>query len=348
MNSCRARWQEVGDERERSRRSRPTTIGPLRQAQHGERLLSHLCPALTLTHYISAMSSVASTSTRIISRALVRATTPCPAPLRIAFTKVHRGFASISSSSATAASAPSPSAGTHRTRRHCAQPISAYTRFQSTASTSTQNVPASSRLCPSCQGALPASIVPICPSCSSIVPPPPSDTTSFQLFNLEPKYEIDLAQLKRTFLTYQQKVHPDLFAGQGDKETWAKVWSGRVNDEYKTLVDKRRRAEYLLELSQVEIGEAEAVTDPELLMDIMDTREALEDAQTEEEVAQIRSDNQNQIDETFQKLSQAFEDAQNPDLGLAKDAIIKLKYLENVENVCREWAPGKPIEIQHQ
>ncbi|SGY48794.1 BQ5605_C001g00694 [Microbotryum silenes-dioicae] len=319
------------------------------------------------------MSSVASTSTRIISRALVRATTPCPAPLRIAFTKVHRGFASISSSSATAASAPSPSAGTHRTRRHCAQPISAYTRFQSTASTSTQNVPASSRLCPSCQGALPASIVPICPSCSSIVPPPPSDTTSFQLFNLEPKYEIDLAQLKRTFLTYQQKVHPDLFAGQGDKETWAKVWSGRVNDEYKTLVDKRRRAEYLA----IEIGEAEAVTDPELLMDIMDTREALEDAQTEEEVAQIRSDNQSrfirrqtatlyarrsrllttpnpfaaeldQMDETFQKLSQAFEDAQNPDLGLAKDAIIKLKYLENVENVCREWAPGKPIEIQHQ
>ncbi|SCZ99324.1 BZ3500_MvSof-1268-A1-R1_Chr3-1g05948 [Microbotryum saponariae] len=318
------------------------------------------------------MPSVASTSNRIISRALGRAATPCQAPLRIAFTKVHRGFASISSSSATAASASSSSAGIRRTRPHSAQPISANIRCQSTASTSTQTVPASSRPCPSCQSALPASIVPTCPSCSSIVPPP-FDTTSFQLFNLEPKYEIDLPQLKRTFLTYQQKVHPDLFAGQGDKEAWAKVWSGRVNDEYKTLVDKRRRGEYLvsrhyvtdrydssacgshpcllrsqLQLSQVELGEAEAVTDPELLMAIMETREALEDAQTEEEVAQIRSDNQNQMDETFQRLSQAFEDAQNPDLGQAKNAIIKLKYLENVENVCREWAPGKPIEIQHQ
>ncbi|KAK4053276.1 molecular chaperone [Microbotryomycetes sp. JL221] len=170
--------------------------------------------------------------------------------------------------------------------------------------------------------------------------------SSFELFDVPQRWSIDLATLKRTFLQYQQKVHPDLFAGQGDKEQWAKIWSGRVNDAYKILAEGRSRGEYLLSLSDVHIGEADAVTDPELLMDIMEVRESLEEAETEDQVSQIRDANKQSMNATFAELSTIL-DAQTPDLEAARNLLIKLKYLENIEGVCREWQPGKRIELQH-
>ncbi|KAL8280782.1 hypothetical protein RQP46_006786 [Phenoliferia psychrophenolica] len=155
-----------------------------------------------------------------------------------------------------------------------------------------------------------------------------------------------LKALKSAFLKYQQKVHPDLFSGQGEKETWAKAWSGRVNDAFRVLEGELSRAEYLLSISDVVIGEADAVTDPELLMSIMETREELDDATTESEVSAIRLTNKDNAKETLGKLSEAFG-KEPPDLDAARNLVIKLRYLQNVENVCREWSPGKRIELQH-
>lgn len=111
----------------------------------------------------------------------------------------------------------------------------------------------SSTTCPSCSTPLsPSSLSPLCPSCSSLVPPPPSQTSHYSLFSLPtnpPPYSIDLKTLKRDFLNLQQKVHPDRFGGQGEKEEWAALWSSRVNDAWKTLSNDRERAEYLVESS---------------------------------------------------------------------------------------------------
>lgn len=49
---------------------------------------------------------------------------------------------------------------------------------------------------------------------------------------------------------------------------------------------------------------------------------------------------------TFQALAEQF-DATSPDLDQAKNLLIRLKYLENVEGVCKEWSPGKRVELQH-
>jgi DnaJ-domain-containing protein 1 len=56
-----------------------------------------------------------------------------------------------------------------------------------------------------------------------------------------------LKVLKQSFLQLQQKVHPDRFGGSdGQREEWAKLWSSRVNDAWKTLSNDRERAEYLV------------------------------------------------------------------------------------------------------
>lgn len=125
-----------------------------------------------------------------------------------------------------------------------------------------------------------------------------------------------------------------------------------------------------LALEKIAIGEADSVSDPELLMSIMETREALEDASTEDEVAEIREENQGShfwlflfyqyrlthvrlgsgrvanIDETLTRLTAAFGSSP-PDLETAKNLVVQLRYLENVEGVCREWQPGGRIELHH-
>lgn len=117
-----------------------------------------------------------------------------------------------------------------------------------------------------------------------------------------------------------------------------------------------------LSLATVTIGETDAVTDPELLMTIMETREALDEATSEEEVQAIREQNKGtlfhclstsadssrlvNIVTTIKDLSGAFKESP-PDLETAKNLVIQLRYLENVDGVCREWSPGKRVEIQH-
>lgn len=87
-------------------------------------------------------------------------------------------------------------------------------------------------------------------------------------------------------------MHPDrLPSGSGKQEDWAKTWSAIVNEAYKTLNNDRLRGEYLLAKRGVEIEEQDKMEDPELLMEILEVRESLEEAQTEEEVAAIRDQN---------------------------------------------------------
>ncbi|TNY17010.1 hypothetical protein DMC30DRAFT_333024, partial [Rhodotorula diobovata] len=193
-------------------------------------------------------------------------------------------------------------------------------------------------------------LTPLCPSCSALLPPPPPSTTYFALFGLEPTYAIDTRALKRSFLELQQKVHPDMFSGKGEVEDWAKAWSGKVNDAYKALLNERERGEYLLSLHDVTIGEADPVTDPELLMAIMEVREALEEAQTEDEVAQIRQRNKESRKATIDQLAAVFaaSASSSPDLERARELVIELRYLDNIDQVCREWAPGKEVpNLQH-
>jgi hypothetical protein len=120
------------------------------------------------------------------------------------------------------------------------------------SSYSTHTAPTPPTACLSCHHALPSSsLTPLCPHCSTLLPPPPSSTSHFSLFSLSPTYTLDQKALKDQYRAYQQKVHPDLYLGKGQMEGWAREWSGRVNEAFRCLEGPRSRGEYLVSLYSI-------------------------------------------------------------------------------------------------
>ena len=93
-----------------------------------------------------------------------------------------------------------------------------------------------------------------CPHCSKIQPPPGGDY--FSVFGMEPRLNLDLAELEHEFHRLSRKVHPDRFARAGDNERqWSLADTALLNDAYRTLKDPIARTEYLLKLEGVELEE---------------------------------------------------------------------------------------------
>lgn len=157
-------------------------------------------------------------------------------------------------------------------------------------------------------------------------------------------FTIDLQALKREFLQLQARAHPDMHS-QGDKKR-AEALSARINEAYKTLQNPLLRAQYLLSLRGIEVAEDETakVDDPELLMEVLDAREQIEEAEKEEDLSALRVANDAKIVESEQVLEKAFE---QDDLGLAKSEAVKLRYWINIKESMDGWEQGKPVVLQH-
>ncbi|KAG0248870.1 hypothetical protein BG011_009827 [Mortierella polycephala] len=76
----------------------------------------------------------------------------------------------------------------------------------------------------------------------------------------------------------------------------------------------------------------------------MEARELLEEAQTEEEVDDLKNANDARIKDTVSGLSRAFKEQ---DLERAKTLAIELQYWIRIQNVIRDWVAGKPIVADH-
>ncbi|KAG0174551.1 hypothetical protein DFQ28_005887 [Apophysomyces sp. BC1034] len=100
----------------------------------------------------------------------------------------------------------------------------------------------------------------------------------------------------------------------------------------------------MLALRGLDVGESESLHDPELLMDVMEVREELEEASTEDDVHRIKLQNDEKMQETIEHLSTSFA---NEAFDQAKDYMIQLQYWENIRRAIVDWSPGKRLEIHH-
>jgi molecular chaperone HscB len=108
----------------------------------------------------------------------------------------------------------------------------------------------------------------------------------FELFGVPQRFAQDRAALDARWKELQREAHPDKFAAQGAAaQRVAMQWSVRINEAYQRLKDPMRRAAYLCELHGAPIQAEDNTAMPtEFLMQQMEWRESLDDAQSAAEL----------------------------------------------------------------
>ena len=194
-------------------------------------------------------------------------------------------------------------------------------------------VPASAPIrCWSCSGPTRAA-EPFCDTCGAVQPPGQID--SFHLLGLEIGFDVDAKALEKAYFARQRQLHPDRFATKSGREkAIAGQMAASLNEAYDTLKDPLRRSLYMLRLSGREVANEDGATisDPELLMKAMETREALMEAEDEAAIAAIEADAAAERETLIQRLSAAFGEARLDD---AERAALELKYLVKLGDEIR-------------
>lgn len=196
-----------------------------------------------------------------------------------------------------------------------------FTRAFSTCNTCNHETPASSNMksqgndscgtsshpkCWSCPVKLSAYKTLFCKHCGCLQPPVKQD--HFALFNILPSFDVDLSKLEATLHSLQLKVHPDRFCARSEKEqTYSLAHAAELNSSYTTLRDPLSRARYILSLRAPSLlSEEKTVTDPMLLMDVLELREEMEDTDDTEVLFRIYDSNLGKKADLVAQLSVAF------------------------------------------
>jgi molecular chaperone HscB len=103
------------------------------------------------------------------------------------------------------------------------------------------------------------------------------DQNYFELFGLAAVFAVDETLLSERYRQLQKEIHPDRFAGKGEREQRLAVqFTTYVNEAFQGLKSPLKRAEYLLLLAGVEVDpQNETTSDAVFLMEQMELRETL-------------------------------------------------------------------------
>ncbi len=113
----------------------------------------------------------------------------------------------------------------------------------------------------------------------------------FATLGVPRRYELDLLAVEKTHRELSRALHPDRFAGASPSERRdALAKAVEVNEAWRILRDPIRRAEALLRLLGVPVGEdREPKADPDFLMEMLEQREALAEAKASRDLPAVRS-----------------------------------------------------------
>ena len=177
--------------------------------------------------------------------------------------------------------------------------------------------------CWSCRGSVDQR-APFCHACGMIQAPRPGD--EFQRLGMKADFDLDPKDLEKRYFAFQRKFHPDRFATKTPREKQLSLQHATdLNEAYDRLKTPLSRAEALLEAKGAgKQDQARTESDPELLMEAMESREALEAAQTADEVAKLEASTRMDVEVSEEALSLAFS---ADDLEGATNIVTRLKYL---------------------
>lgn len=123
----------------------------------------------------------------------------------------------------------------------------------------------------------------------------------------------DSAALDARWKDLQREAHPDKFAAQGGAaQRLAMQWSVRINEAYQRLKNPLKRAMYLCELHDAPIeAESNTAMPPDFLVQQMQWREALDDADGIENLEEIAAQALSSKREQLSKIERSLDHEKN-------------------------------------
>lgn len=151
----------------------------------------------------------------------------------------------------------------------------------------------------------------------------------FTLFHLPQDYAIDLDALENAYRVLAAVYHPDRAAGQSafhQKENM--MMTATINQAYGVLRDDIERAVHLLALHGIDANAHEHnIADPEFLMQQLQWREDLDNAQTLDELNKLNQQIQQVKCETQQQLVAEFHKQNYPN---ATQTLQRLRFVHKL------------------
>jgi len=150
----------------------------------------------------------------------------------------------------------------------------------------------------------------------------------FELFGLPRRFAQDRAEIDARWKQLQRQAHPDRFADQGvAAQRVAMQWSVRINEAYQRLKDPLKRAAYLCELAGVPVrAEYHTAMPAEFLMQQMQWREALEEAQEPAALQALAAEVEQSRREHLQRCQQLLDERH--DYAAAVEQVRALMFIE--------------------
>jgi molecular chaperone HscB len=153
----------------------------------------------------------------------------------------------------------------------------------------------------------------------------------FFVFDLPLSFDVNPGELEKSYFSEQRRFHPDRLTGKSPAERQQAITQSMlVNEAYETLKSPLKRALHLLALH----GMTQDSLKPsqELLMEIMELREALSEIHTPIALDTFAQKNEDIKRDTLAKMAEAFS---TPDLQAAADAATRLSYLIKIDDEIR-------------
>lgn len=171
------------------------------------------------------------------------------------------------------------------------------------------------------------------------------EKSPFDIFGLQPKFQLDIADLERRYLALQSSEHPDRFVIEDDQARRdATLRSSEINSAYKQLRIPFDRAMLLIQQGGIKDPlSSKYVLSSDFLMEQMERCEAFEDArliQDKEKLLHLRQSWQNEIDTIWHYLEQALDTHGNSEQAASylRQLRFLMAQLDQLEETLFDWS----------
>lgn len=160
----------------------------------------------------------------------------------------------------------------------------------------------------------------------------------FELFSLPESFNIDVKLLRENYRSLQSRFHPDQYSSVSESEKLAAVqMSSLLNDAFTVLSSPVKRANYILQLSGINLREDRQI-DSSILIEQIAFREHLEELKAREndkkenELLLFKQEIKKLFDETCLDFSQCHENKDTSSVGLnkMKQVLSKMLFLDKL------------------